>query len=146
MKTRKIITGMLSVLLVGIALYALAKIQYEHGNFGIDPIDEVYFKYAVIQSLLFSSLGLLVTKDWIDFFLIGSIKVRPGLLTGGFALFILGAIPAFLWIIHLGLAGRIYVTILASTYANHAMSLMAGVLIGRSFVHKNENRDLKQGA
>ena len=139
MKTRKIITGILSVLLVAAVLYALAKIQYVYGSFGIDPIGEAFFKYEITQALLFSLLGLLVTKNWFEYFISGGIRLKPGLLTGGLALFALGAVPFVVWGIHLGLAGRIYITILASSFANHAMSLMAGVIIGRAFGHKNDS-------
>ncbi len=137
MKTRKILTGILSVLLTAAVLYALAKIQYEYGNFGINRIDEAFFKYEVIQSLLFSLLGLLVTKNWFEYFMRGGVKINTGLLVCGIALFALGAVPFAVWVIHLGLAGRIYITILSLSLTNYAMSLMSGVLIGRAFSHKN---------
>jgi len=121
------------ILLIIITVYLISITQVHIvENAAILELSKYYY-YCIISSLLFCFLGFLSTKQWFLYFSYKGKSVDARLLSLGIMLVIIAVIPVQQWIIWFGFGTNIFLKMLQSTYANHAIDMLAGIIIGKSF-------------
>ena len=120
------------VFLFILLLYALAKVQLSL-SYSAKHLKEEYYFYCILSSLLFSCIGFLSAKQWLCYFFNVNKSINVKLLAIGLLFLAFGLIPVFQWIIWLRISANLLEMIVQSTYANHAINMLAGLMIGKSF-------------
>lgn len=126
--------GLLFILL----FYLLARTQLNF-QYSAKHITDNYYPLHMLSSLLFCLLGFLSTKQWFLYIKSKEKSIHFKLLALGIVLLILCLIPILQWMIWLGLHSNLFAFILQSTYVNHAISMLAGVVIGKSFTNNPQS-------
>ena len=131
---RKAIYNIITVTAIVIIVYLISILNLRIVEHAAKMEVEKYLIYNVIVSFLLSILGLVAMKNWLEYWCFNKISINIKLLVPGIVLLILGAIPVYQWTMWLGIGyGNFFKMVLNSTYANHATSMLAGIIIGRSF-------------
>lgn len=119
------------VMLFILTLYLLSKVHLNLQYSAKHVTDDYYF-YCILSSVMFCFLGFLSAKQWFLYFLSSNKSIDFKLLALGIALFALGLIPVMLWFIWLGIYANFFAMIVQSTYVNHALNMIAGMVIAKS--------------
>ncbi len=143
MKIRKIVTSIISVLLIAAALYFLPELYHKITlKTHTLELDRQFYIYTITFELLLSLIGFLSMRNWIEFFLTGKVKIQAVTLIVGIMILVIVVIPPATWVVHFGLRGTVN-KLMYTAQIHYPLCLMAGVIIGRSFVHKNDGDSLR---
>ncbi len=139
MKLRKVTTGVISIIIIIALFYVLWELYYASSILANRwETNTRYYILTVCRELLIAIICFLSTRNWFEYFMSGGIKIKIIPLIIGSVILIIGAIPAMVWIMNIGLGGN-FKMILNTPATHHIISAVAGVLIGRAFLHKTEN-------
>ena len=139
MKQYKVVSGAASVLLIVTVFYFLPAIY----NTALKMANRVelgtrFFLIVFSFELLLTLIGFLSTRNWFVFFRTGNIAVGKVTLTIGILLFIIGAVPPPYWAMAFGLGNK-FNMLLYIPATHYAVNVVAGVVIGRAFSHKQND-------
>jgi hypothetical protein len=121
----------ISLFILTLSLLCIVQINIQ--LYGAKLMMDEYYIYCVISSFLFCFLGFLSVRQWFLYFLSGKKSINLKLLIFGAVLFAYGAIPVQLWYLLLGIRSNMVLNFIQSTYVNHAVNMLAGIMIGKSF-------------
>ncbi len=137
MTKRPVITGVITILIIVVILYFLPDI-YRNVQLMAHNLDinTRFFLIVIGFELLLSLVGFLSMRNWFEFFRSGNIKVGKGTLIIGILLLLLGVFPTSAWVMTFGLGGH-FKTLLYTPATHYPICVLAGVVIGRAFGHKD---------
>jgi hypothetical protein len=145
MKTRKVITSLISVLMIAALFYFLWDL-YRPLTTLLNRLElnTRHYLLSIGINLMIALICFLSMRNWFEFFLRGGIRIKLIPLILGLAALIIGAIPAVVWVMSsFGRPGGNVTMLLATPAIHHVISAAAGVLIGRSFGHKSDASSTK---